>query len=222
MDSSKDHFYNLLLSLNKDLFNLTLNDKLIINDKDEVATEVLSMLTTEKNVNKFTIFDVEINDDVVKNDLYVDYNFNVKPISTKDKQVKSSLMFNIKLTYLLNLIFSLVDQNNEYFMSVKKNRQLIEVGIRARYKLVTDYLQSKDDKNQIIWDQPIFDETRKEIKDEIFRARYKPKGVKIAGKQCGRCKSEELYFSMQQTRSGDEPMTTFFRCLACGNEWQIR
>ncbi len=213
MDTSKDHFYNLFLSLNKDLFSLTLNDKLIINDKDGVAAEVLSMLTTNElfgiNLDYLTMGDVS------------PYPFNIKPISTKDKQIKSSLMFNIKLTQILNLIFSL-EEDGIPIMSSKKTRLLVETGIRQHYEKIIHYLTTKNNSNQIIWDQPIFDETRKEIKDEIFRARYKPKGAKISGKLCMRCKSEELYFNMRQTRSGDEPMTTFFKCTACGYEWTVR
>ncbi|EER02922.1 transcription elongation factor SII, putative [Perkinsus marinus ATCC 50983] len=39
--------------------------------------------------------------------------------------------------------------------------------------------------------------------------------------QCGKCrKSQTTYFQMQ-TRSSDEPMTTFVTCLNCGNKWKF-
>ena len=34
---------------------------------------------------------------------------------------------------------------------------------------------------------------------------------------CGKCKSKECTYTQLQTRSADEPMTTFVYCMACGN-----
>ncbi len=38
---------------------------------------------------------------------------------------------------------------------------------------------------------------------------------------CGRCKKKECSFYQLQTRSADEPMTTFITCLNCGKRWKI-
>lgn len=38
--------------------------------------------------------------------------------------------------------------------------------------------------------------------------------------KCGRCKKRECTFSEVQTRSADEPMTVFIRCINCGNKWR--
>ena len=35
--------------------------------------------------------------------------------------------------------------------------------------------------------------------------------------QCGKCKQKKVSFSQAQTRSADEPMTTFCECQVCGN-----
>lgn len=37
---------------------------------------------------------------------------------------------------------------------------------------------------------------------------------------CGVCKSRKISSYQQQTRSADEPMTTFAKCLACGKRWR--
>jgi transcription elongation factor S-II len=37
---------------------------------------------------------------------------------------------------------------------------------------------------------------------------------------CGRCKKQRCSYYELQTRSADEPMTTFVRCLNCGNKWK--
>lgn len=45
------------------------------------------------------------------------------------------------------------------------------------------------------------------------------KGASKAFK-CGRCKKRETTYYQLQTRSADEPMTTFVTCLNCGKNWK--
>ena len=37
---------------------------------------------------------------------------------------------------------------------------------------------------------------------------------------CGKCKSKKTTYYQLQTRSADEPMTTFVSCLNCGKRWK--
>jgi len=37
--------------------------------------------------------------------------------------------------------------------------------------------------------------------------------------KCGRCKQKKCYYYNLQTRSADEPMTTFVTCINCGLKW---
>jgi transcription elongation factor S-II len=37
---------------------------------------------------------------------------------------------------------------------------------------------------------------------------------------CGKCKSKACTYYQLQTRSADEPMTTFVTCTNCGNRWK--
>ncbi|KAF8599177.1 transcription elongation factor [Ceratobasidium sp. AG-I] len=39
--------------------------------------------------------------------------------------------------------------------------------------------------------------------------------------QCGRCKNYKTRYRQAQTRSADEPMTTFVTCTVCGNKWKF-
>jgi transcription elongation factor S-II len=39
--------------------------------------------------------------------------------------------------------------------------------------------------------------------------------------QCGKCKKKMVAYSQAQTRSADEPMTTFCECMNCGNRWKF-
>jgi len=39
--------------------------------------------------------------------------------------------------------------------------------------------------------------------------------------QCGKCKQKKVSYTQAQTRSADEPMTTFCECTVCGNRWKF-
>ena len=38
--------------------------------------------------------------------------------------------------------------------------------------------------------------------------------------KCGKCKSVKTTYYQMQTRSADEPMTTYVTCKGCGNRWK--
>jgi len=39
--------------------------------------------------------------------------------------------------------------------------------------------------------------------------------------RCAKCKKRNCTYYQMQTRSADEPMTSFITCLCCGNRWKI-
>jgi transcription elongation factor S-II len=39
--------------------------------------------------------------------------------------------------------------------------------------------------------------------------------------QCGKCKQYNVKYTQAQTRSADEPMTTFCECMNCGTRWKF-
>lgn len=39
--------------------------------------------------------------------------------------------------------------------------------------------------------------------------------------ECGKCKKRKCRYYQKQTRSADEPMTTFVQCTNCGNRWKF-
>lgn len=39
--------------------------------------------------------------------------------------------------------------------------------------------------------------------------------------ECGRCKKKMVSYTQAQTRSADEPMTTFCECMNCGKRWKF-
>ena len=58
----------------------------------------------------------------------------------------------------------------------------------------------------------------KKIKEENI---YAPKlDANTDNFTCRRCKSKRCSYYQLQTRSADEPMTTFVTCIECGNRWK--
>jgi transcription elongation factor S-II len=39
--------------------------------------------------------------------------------------------------------------------------------------------------------------------------------------KCGKCGQRKVSYTQAQTRSADEPMTTFCECVVCGNRWKF-
>jgi len=46
-------------------------------------------------------------------------------------------------------------------------------------------------------------------------------GTKTDMLKCGKCKKNNCTYNQIQTRSADEPMTTFVLCNECGNRWKF-
>jgi transcription elongation factor S-II len=38
---------------------------------------------------------------------------------------------------------------------------------------------------------------------------------------CSKCRMKKVSYKQAQTRSADEPMTTFCTCMNCGNRWKF-
>jgi transcription elongation factor S-II len=69
---------------------------------------------------------------------------------------------------------------------------------------------AKREENQRIRDKKLFDsapsQAKKATTDQF---------------QCGKCRQRKCTYYQMQTRSADEPMTTFVSCLNCGNRWKF-
>lgn len=46
-------------------------------------------------------------------------------------------------------------------------------------------------------------------------------GTKTDLLKCGKCGKRNCAYNQIQTRSADEPMTTFVLCNECGNRWKF-
>jgi DNA-directed RNA polymerase subunit M/transcription elongation factor TFIIS len=73
-------------------------------------------------------------------------------------------------------------------------------------------------------DEELYPENWTKIIEEkkiLFENKYFPKiEASTNNFQCRKCKSNECTYYQMQTRSADEPMTTFVSCIKCGTNWK--
>ena len=69
---------------------------------------------------------------------------------------------------------------------------------------------------------------RRKIDEKLEEENMKKAQVPMAEKsisdalRCGKCGQKKVSYTQAQTRSADEPMTTFCECTVCGNRWKVR
>ncbi|KIW21285.1 transcription elongation factor S-II [Exophiala spinifera] len=66
------------------------------------------------------------------------------------------------------------------------------------------------------------EEDRKIAKENMDKAMVAQEEKSVSTSlECGKCHQKKVSYSQAQTRSADEPMTTFCECLNCGNRWKF-
>lgn len=90
--------------------------------------------------------------------------------------------------------------------------------------LVLDYLQTTTAQTfeDMMWNSPYYNKQRaSELIDADIKLNRRSNIVSdnVPCKKKG-CPSKRIDITMRQTRSADEPMTTFYRCLECGHTWK--
>jgi len=66
--------------------------------------------------------------------------------------------------------------------------------------------------------KPYIEKTNKDM--ELMKKAQDLSQMEDGMHKCGRCKSRKTTYYQMQTRSADEPMTTFVNCLSCNNKWK--
>ncbi|RHZ79367.1 hypothetical protein Glove_149g123 [Diversispora epigaea] len=110
---------------------------------------------------------------------------------------------------LRGLISNLRDKNNPNLRRKIMNGEL-PVGTfctMSKEEMVSDDRKAKD----------------KEIKEaNLFKARSAgPAQAETEMFRCGKCGNRKCTYYQMQTRSADEPMTTFVTCTVCNNRWKF-
>jgi transcription elongation factor S-II len=116
--------------------------------------------------------------------------------------------------------------DNEYFIHIYIDRlrsvffnlesdYLIEIVNSKKIKIHEIAFMTHQEMRPIKWKKLIYD---KKIRDEN---KYTPKiEASTDNFTCWKCKSKKCTYYQLQTRSADEPMTTFVTCLSCGQRWR--
>ena len=83
------------------------------------------------------------------------------------------------------------------------------------------------EKFAVMTDEELKSEEQRRKEVEYEKENMKKAQVPMAQKsisdslECGRCKKKMVSYTQAQTRSADEPMTTFCECMNCGNRWKV-
>jgi len=168
------------------------------------------MSDIRNNVKKH-INNIVKNDNITNNIEKGIYNYTI--IQCKKNSIKKSWdcknftnLYNIKaLSIIGNLDNESYIKNNELIENIKNNKIL---PYELAFKKPEELFPSK-------W-KNILEEKNKRIKTilssniDIFTDLY----------QCNKCKERKCTYYQLQTRSADEPMTTFVNCLNCGKKWK--
>ena len=111
---------------------------------------------------------------------------------------------------LENIIFTYSNKNKYCKIFYEKLGELI-IDIKMYSYIINDIKLNKFD-----WNSSFYSEIKNKELQEIIKINEYSKGTEI----CKKCKNQQIYFYQKQTRSSDEPMTTFYTCQSCGNRWK--
>lgn len=108
-----------------------------------------------------------------------------------------------------------VDKMRTLLLNLARNEALRERLLSKCVKAHEVVFMSHQDIQPEKWNALI---EAKRIRDEN---KYAPKiEANTDNFTCGKCKSKRCSYYQLQTRSADEPMTTFVTCIECGNRWK--
>ncbi|KAF4783945.1 transcription elongation factor S-II [Colletotrichum scovillei] len=103
-------------------------------------------------------------------------------------------------------------------LKVKSNRQL---GVNVMEGKITPA------RFVVMTHEELKSEEQRKKEDALQQENMKKAQVPMAEKsisdalKCGKCGQKKVSYSQAQTRSADEPMTTFCECTVCGNRWKF-
>ena len=108
-----------------------------------------------------------------------------------------------------------VDKMRSVIINLEKNEDLRKIVLEKLIKAHELAFMTHQQMNPKKWQKMLDD---KKIRDEN---KYAPKiEASTDNYTCRKCKSKKCSYYQMQTRSADEPMTTFVSCISCGSRWK--
>ena len=99
--------------------------------------------------------------------------------------------------------------------NLKHNTELMKMLVSGEIKPHKIAFMTHQEMKPSRWETLV---NNKKVRDQNM---YNPKlDANTDNFTCRRCKSNRCSYYQLQTRSGDEPMTTFITCIECGNRWK--
>lgn len=166
-----------------------------ISNPDEFRTNVRCKLAQHGNLKPFIAKNIEIGI----------YNFSLEEAERRNIVKKwdnpyFTMLYTRKLISILNNI------NNDDVKSMLKSKKVKALDLASL---------KHQELNRERWEALL---EAKKLKDEN---KYMPRlEASTDNYTCGNCKSKKCTYFQLQTRSADEPMTTFVTCLDCGKRWK--
>lgn len=164
---------------------------------------VENSITFRKNIK--TKLNKIIKDDNISLNLEIGiYNYTIKESSSKKVIRKWS---NPQFVQLY------IDRVRSVYLNLNEGmvEQLLSKTIKPHNVAFMTHIEMKPKK----WE--------KLIEEKIERDKYKYENKIEAATDtftCRKCKSKKCTYYQMQTRSADEPMTTYVSCIECGNRWK--
>jgi len=182
------------------VFTQTEKDKLI--EKKELDPERIDLITSDKWIKKLKTFP-----EIMEKSIY---NTTIKESRTKNiERSWNCEMFKWLYKKNYNKVYSNIHTNKNADFVLGK----IKYGLWEPDKIIS---MKPQELYPDIWEEIIVKNIRKM---DLLSKEKNVQGTNMF--KCGKCKERNCTYFQMQTRSADEPMTTFVTCLTCSNRWKF-
>lgn len=157
-------------------------------------------------------------------------------IKNLEEKIIMKMALNIErgiFNYALNNYGDVIknEEWNDVFKSLYINRcaiiytNLDPEGYINNKNLIVRFFNKEFDEFKLTYmdGKELFPERWGKLNDEFIKDQEPPEPTEIEDGmfKCGRCKTYKTTYYQLQTRSADEPLTTFVSCLNCSNRWKF-
>ena len=139
---------------------------------------------------------------------------------------------NIEKSIFNNSIFKAIENNTDQ----RWDNPIFVVLYLDKLKMILCFIKNKENVTQILKREINCGEIAFKQYNELYPSKWEKlleeKKLRLENKYfpkieastdiftCRKCKSNKCTYYQLQTRSADEPMTTFVTCIECGNRWK--